>query len=173
MVSHVPKARYSAYRNSFWLLSPAKPNEMSGPIVVPFHYSSCTIRSPEILATIHHPTNLLIPVFAWLTLLANAGVDLLDYGRKEKLINSRNRRGLNIFCPVHSLRWRNKIPCQMWAKFWFTFSYGARPQDWQFWLILGMDNSFREFWDMVDHLERAMPGYFDDYESEDGSELDF
>jgi hypothetical protein len=71
---------------------------------VPFHYSSCISRSPEILATIHHPTNLLIPVFVWLTLLANAGVNLLDYGRKEKLINSRSRRGLNYFCPIHSMR---------------------------------------------------------------------
>jgi hypothetical protein len=67
---------------------------------MPFQYSSCTILSPEILATVQFPATVLIPVFLWLTLLANTGIDLIEYGRKEKL--AYERRELSILCPTLS-----------------------------------------------------------------------
>jgi hypothetical protein len=56
------------------------------PLGIRFHYPSCTVLSPEILATLPYPSDVFNPVFHWLTLLKNAGIDLLDYGRKEKLV---------------------------------------------------------------------------------------
>jgi hypothetical protein len=104
----------------------------------------------------------LIPVFLWLTLLAKAGIDLSEYGRKEKLA---------YHCRYPSISSTRRSNETLWwtpqKALSFTFSYGSRPQDWKFWLIPAMDNSFREFWDMVDHPERAMPGYWNN-EPEDG-----
>jgi hypothetical protein len=135
------------------------------PWETPFRFTNCTALSPGFLATLPFRDNVLIPVFLWLSLLANSGVDLVEYGRKEKLAYN---------CSFPSFCSTRYYPFQKARKiFSFTFNYGARPEDWQVWLIPAMDNSFIEFWDMVDHPERAMPGYFDDYESEDGSNLDF
>jgi len=132
----------------------------------PFHDMSGILLLPEVLITLRYPRNVLTPIYLWLTVLANSGIDLLEYGRKEKL--AYNCEYPSIYSPAWDYRsWpRRKV-------FSFTFSYGSRPQDWRFWLIPTMDNSFREFWDMVEHPERATPGYFDDSESEDESELDF
>jgi hypothetical protein len=137
------------------------------PLGIRFHYPSYTVLSPEILATLPYPSDVFIPVFHWLTLLKNAGIGLLDYGRKEKLVyNCR-------YPSFRSPRMTFEGTALPRMAFSFNFSYGSRPEDWKFWLIPMMDNSFTEFWDMVDHPERAMPGYWDDDESEDGSELDF
>jgi hypothetical protein len=139
--------------------------DISFPVGTPLHYASCIVLSPETLTTLRYPSKVLIPVFLWLTLLAKAGIDLLEYGRKEKLqyhcrypsISSMRRSNETWWTPQKALS--------------FTLNYGSRLQDWEFWLIPPMDNSFREFWDMVDHPERVMPGYWDD-ESEDGYDSD-
>jgi hypothetical protein len=129
-----------------------------------FHDMSGILLLPEVLITLRYPSNVLTPIYLWLTVLANSGIDLLEYGRKEKL--TYNCEYPSIYSPVWGHRsWpRRKV-------FSFTFSYGSRPQDWRFWLILTMDNSFREFWDMVDHPERAMPDYWDDNQLEEESDM--
>ena len=110
-------------------------------------------------------TGVLIPVMMWLELLYEAGIDLSEYGRREQELYREGRAVSSCWFMVWSraLR-RTEFGC--WGDFEkklsIRFKYGPKPSDWQFWLIEQMDNSFAEFWDMVDHPERAMPGAWDD-----------
>ena len=44
--------------------------------------------------------------------------------------------------------------------------YGAAAEDWHLWLSNPLDKWAGEFWDMVEHPERAMPGAWDEEFSE-------
>jgi hypothetical protein len=115
-------------------------------------------------------TDLLVPVMMWLNLLYDAGIDLIDYGRKEQRVRQEGRTSSQCWFYI----WQRAI-IRTWGSaprgyhladiektFLIRFKYGPKPSDWQFWLIEQMDNSLAEFWDMVDHSERAMPGAWDE-----------
>jgi hypothetical protein len=109
------------------------------------------------------PDKVLVVVFLWLQVLESAGIDLEEYGQKEKRLyqmdlatnlvdfnlSSRSQRDYDIIERISTI-------------YSIIFKYGPTPSDWKFWLIEQMDDSFSEFWDMVDHPERAMPGYWDE-----------
>jgi hypothetical protein len=105
----------------------------------------------------------LVPVMSWIELLYEAGIDLSEYGRKEKELHRDGQvkphfwstRGGRGYFRYGELR-------VMFKHFSIIFKYGPKPSDWQFWLIEEMDNWFLEFWDMLDHPERAMPGAWDE-----------
>jgi hypothetical protein len=104
-----------------------------------------------------------IPLMMWLELLYEGGIDLADYGRKE---NQMLRKGpiVNSFSFAIWRRLIGGVDCTLEGvkDFSISFKYGPKPSDWQFWLIEKMDDSFVEFWDMVDHPERVMPGSWDE-----------
>jgi hypothetical protein len=107
--------------------------------------------------------DVLVPAMTWIELLYEAGIDLSEYGRKEKELHCdgqvrthfwfrRGGRGYVLYG-----KW-----IDMYNRFSIIFQFGRKPSDWQFWLIEEMDDWFLEFWDMLDHPERAMPGAWDE-----------
>jgi hypothetical protein len=110
------------------------------------------------------PEKVLIVVLLWLRVLARAGIDIEEYGRKEKLVYQKGLTGNFYRFQLASIKkWDSGIIDEpILTIYSITFIYGPRPTDWKFWLIEQMDDSFLEFWDMVDHPERAMPGYWDE-----------
>jgi hypothetical protein len=101
------------------------------------------------------------PLRLWLRLLKDTGIDLVRYGQEEKQILQRKctrreesyngyfKESDGWYVRTHRLRLIN-------------FMYGPEPEDWKFWLAPVMRTDFLEFWDMVDHPERAMPGAWED-----------
>jgi len=116
-------------------------------------------------------TDLCTPIRLWLQLLYDAGIDLVNYGRKEKLVRRQGqtsaqcrfviwRRALSRFSSyAHNWRQVEKI-------FSISFTYGPKPSDWHFWFVEHLDESFADFWDMVEHPERTIPGSWDESEDE-------
>jgi hypothetical protein len=104
-------------------------------------------------------TDFFVPARIWLEQLSIAGVDLLQYGEREKRLSFHRSEETN---NEHIYTWRRKVGRQTMEETMklrlSTFVYGPSPCDWQFWITEVLDESFAEFWDMVDHPERAMPG---------------
>jgi hypothetical protein len=103
------------------------------------------------------PEKVLVTVLLWLRVLESVGIDLEEYGREEKIIYQNGLAQNNY---QFSLARKGEIP--IGVMYSFTFTYGPTAADWKFWLIEQMDDNLSEFWDMVDHPERAMPGYWDE-----------
>jgi hypothetical protein len=115
----------------------------------------------------------LVPVMTWIGLLYEAGIDLSEYGRKEKELHRDGQVKTHVWFASgrHGyVRYGKRRDID--KRFSIIFKYGPEPSDWKFWLIEEMDDWFLEFWDMLDHPERAMPGAWDerfddsDYESD-------
>jgi hypothetical protein len=105
----------------------------------------------------------LVVMLLWLRVLENAGIDLEEYGHKEKLLYQKGLvRNICCFKVANRLMWNSGTAMDTWRIYSVIFRYGPTPSDWKFWLIEQMDDGFSEFWDMVDHPERAMPGYWDE-----------
>ncbi|KAH8776208.1 hypothetical protein BGZ57DRAFT_854509 [Hyaloscypha finlandica] len=100
----------------------------------------------------------------WLKELQDSGVDLESYGRDEKLL---------LRTEAVAREWRYS-----WTRMDLTFvsrklrlinfTYGPELDDWKFWFAPVMPNYFMDFWEMIGHPERAMPGaweeeYYYDY----------
>jgi hypothetical protein len=111
-------------------------------------------------------TEALVPIQMWLRLLQTSGIDLEEYGRTEKVVHATSRAlKKRWLCS----RWRPNGYCDFFYRL-ISFDYGPEPSDWKFWLVEDthwMKDDFCEFWDMIDHPERAIPGAwsedFDDY----------
>ncbi len=118
-------------------------------------------------------------VRAWLELLLQAGINLEDYGRREFRHHLKSRASLEF--PFFDRSSRHKAAEYRKAMEWesltsvdyliyyrklrlVSFQYGPLPSDWHFWVTEAMEYYFLEFWDMVDHPERTIPGAWDDFE---------
>jgi hypothetical protein len=102
-------------------------------------------------------------VLLWLRVLENAGIDLEEYGLEEKLQYQKGLvENICVFKVADRPKWNSGIAIPTMTIYSVLFRYGPTPSDWKFWLIEQMDDGFSEFWDMVDHPERAMPGYWDE-----------
>jgi len=113
-----------------------------------FIYDECSNRISRKL--------LPMPLKEWLEQLKGSGVDLVEYGKEEKCVLER---------AAYVIReW------EYWVfdkKAWYNvrsglrlinFTYGPEPNDWKFWFAPVMKDYFMDFWDMIDHPERAVPG---------------
>ncbi|KAF5874449.1 uncharacterized protein Bfra_004457 [Botrytis fragariae] len=100
----------------------------------------------------------------WLEILYDSGIDLMKYGRAEhdKFMESTIKWELYLY---HQ---ENLIGTSE-PRYWCTrahlisFVYGPAVDDWKFWYSLDEPyrnyyKSFRDFWELVDHPERGMPG---------------
>ncbi|KAM3077073.1 hypothetical protein ACMFMF_004989 [Clarireedia jacksonii] len=101
-----------------------------------------------------------ITIRVWLEILLEAGVDMVEYGKKEHDWFCKNRP---ICIKTHDYLTN---PRRYPALRLISFSYGPKPDDWVFRLVVeeeyyGYYRIFREFWSMVDHPERAIPGTWD------------
>jgi hypothetical protein len=97
-----------------------------------------------------------MPFQIWLKELHDSGVDLENYGREEKRILESQRVGREWVCSAYHRS-------GLWAWMGFEirligFSYGPEPEDWRFWFVPVMEDYFTDFWEMIEHPERAMPG---------------
>lgn len=98
-------------------------------------------------------SNVYISLKAWLELLRRAGTDLERYGRDEKQLHLR----LNVEKDWTILDWAQNPNHYTKNVRLLSFVYGPAPADWQFWFTRSLEPWFLEFWDMVEHPERAMP----------------
>jgi hypothetical protein len=116
------------------------------------------------------------PLRIWLEQLRCLGIDLRRYGRKEKSLWEDLRVDQEWEYLEHDIssQWTYR-----WVKLrLINFNYGPEPGDWRFWIEPVMPNYFIQFWEMIDHPERAMPGaweeecsaydrgYYEDYSDE-------
>ena len=116
------------------------------------------------------------PLRIWLEQLRYSGIDLRRYGRKEKSLwkDPRVNREWEYLERDKQGWWTGNV----YRLRLINFNYGPEPGDWRFWIEPVMPNYFIQFWEMVDHPERAMPGaweegcsaydrdYYDDYSDE-------
>ena len=126
----------------------------------------------EVISTPTLPT----PVHIWLDLLASAGIDLVEYGRREKSLHLCSWISVN---PEFSTSldqrhlWEKRSKDEYYDRgrdyrVYFrlvNFTYGSLPSDWKFYFVQEWyiwSDWLVEFWDMVEHPERAMPGAWND-----------
>jgi hypothetical protein len=100
--------------------------------------------------------NLPMPLRTWLEQLKGAGVDLVEYGKGEKCVLERLYAILewDFWEFGKKERWygvRSDLRL-------INLTYGPEPDDWKFWFAPVMKDYFIDFWDMIDHPERAVPG---------------
>ncbi|KAI9651044.1 hypothetical protein NHQ30_001081 [Ciborinia camelliae] len=97
------------------------------------------------------------PIGIWLDQLTSAGFDIVEYGRWEKTMHRTNQNNW-IRCLYEKID--TCYSCYYFR--WISFTYGPEKSDWQFWFTFEPKwmyfGELAEFWDMVDHPERQMPG---------------
>ena len=88
------------------------------------------------------------------------GVDLYNYGRLEKLLLEQDLLEQNIkVC----LWYRSKygdcwLPERYMSCRLLNFTYGEAPEDWYIWISEVGDERVSEFWRMIEHAGKQMPG---------------
>ena len=97
-------------------------------------------------------------LLTWLQTLQGFGIDLKRYGKTEHKLfyqESSSWRNLELLMPgrrggVYLLR---LIGLQV----------GPEPEDWKVWISEPSDKFAGDFWDMLEHPERTIPGAWDDF----------
>jgi hypothetical protein len=112
--------------------------------------------------TFRKPNKGRLALLAWLKVLKNCGIDLETYGRKQALIFSREDAAWPgreiLLCQNCGLYYRLGLYLRL-----IGFEFGPNPEDWKFWFSEPTDQLVGEFWDMVEHPERRMPGAWDEF----------
>jgi hypothetical protein len=100
------------------------------------------------------------PLRIWLEQLRYSGIDLRRYGRKEKSLwkDPRVNREWE-YDELDKQGWRTGNDYRLRL---INFAYGPEPGDWRLWIEPVMPNYFIQFWEMIDHPERAMPGAWEE-----------
>jgi hypothetical protein len=104
-----------------------------------------------------------VPIRLFLQQIAGAGVDLIEYGQTESRLHRKHQVKMRwgVFGGILYSPARGK---RVFTLRLISFTYGPSPEDWQFWFTEAMDISFLEFWQMVEHPEREMPGAWNEYD---------
>ncbi|KAF7924400.1 uncharacterized protein EAE98_007451 [Botrytis deweyae] len=94
----------------------------------------------------------------WLDQIISEGIDLIEYGQWEK----KTRDDGNSLGLISVRLSRPRFEYQDYNVSLLSFIYGPKKSDWQFWFTIEpwciYKGSFKEFWDMVEHPERQIPG---------------
>lgn len=95
----------------------------------------------------------------WVQLLERASVDLRGYGALE-----RTRSRTKVYIQTGWLMVSNRpCDCDIYESLCtLNLAYGEHPKDWHFWWSHPGDSFAGDFWDMIDHPERTMPGAWTD-----------
>ena len=99
------------------------------------------------------------PLKFWLKELQDSGVDLERYGSEEKLI--LRTEGVAREWGYLSWSWRERDNVRRKLRL-INFTYGPELDDWKFWLAPVIPNYFMDFWEMIGHPERAVPGSWEE-----------
>jgi hypothetical protein len=108
------------------------------------------------------------PLKFWVKELQDSGVDLERYGSEEKHLLRTEGVAREWQYQSLSIRKNDRILVNGRLRL-INFTYGPELDDWKFWFAPVMPNYFMDFWEMIGHPERAMPGaweeeyYFDYY----------
>lgn len=95
----------------------------------------------------------------WLTLLHSCGVDLVNYGAREKgqVADGLSRdfpAAIHTTSGIQSSDGRDiRVPVRL-----VSFDIGPEPADWHFWLVVEYEIFAQEFWEVVDKSSKIMPG---------------
>jgi len=96
------------------------------------------------------------PLRTWLKQLKDSGVDLVKYGKKEHRFLECSYSNSEWWYWEH---WRRKRWEYVRSNLrLINFTYGPEPGDWKFWFAPIMKDYFLDFWEMINHPERATPG---------------
>lgn len=99
------------------------------------------------------------PFKIWLKELYESGVDLKHYGKEEKHLLISKRVKQVWVCSECDKSGLIRLTFKLRL---INFTYGSKPDDWVFWIVPVMETYFLDFWDMIDHPERTMPGAWDE-----------
>lgn len=95
----------------------------------------------------------------WLEQLRESGVDLVEYGGRERFEHYVNAEEIE---KEIAITWHKRRGSQLELMDsrirLLSFTYGEAPSDWKFWVTEVMDDAFAEFWDMIDYSGLAIPG---------------
>lgn len=166
-------SRTGAITGSVHLLSRSTPLLLL--IIGYFHSTATRFLNASVKSKNHNGMyppqhNVVLPLIVWLELLSGAGINLCEYGRKECLIHIM-KKVKKRFVFAKYLRRQQWLVKEKGHTRLISFTYGLKPRDWRFWFTEEMDESFMDFWDMIDHPERSMPGSWNDGRERD-SELE-
>jgi hypothetical protein len=96
-------------------------------------------------------------LLAWLQTLQGFGIDLETYGKTERKLfyqESSSWRNLELHMPGRG----EVCPLRL-----VGLQVGPKPEDWKVWLSEPSDEFAGDFWDMLEHPERTIPGAWDEF----------
>jgi hypothetical protein len=135
---------------------------VAGAYFFPFNENPWIYTISSLEETLRRPDKGRSALLAWLEVLKSSGIDLEAYGQKEASILSRE-----------DAEWpgREILLCQYCDGYYrvglylrlIAFEFGPNPKDWKFWFSEPTDELVGQFWDMVEHPERQMPGAWDEF----------
>jgi hypothetical protein len=97
-------------------------------------------------------------LLTWLQTLQGFGIDLERYGKTEhKLFYQESSSWRNLELLMEGSR-GEVYPLRL-----IGLQVGPEPEDWKLWLSEPSDEFAGDFWDMVEHPERTIPGAWDDF----------
>ncbi|KAF4626124.1 hypothetical protein G7Y89_g12034 [Cudoniella acicularis] len=119
-------------------------------------------RGPLWFSSLHevvrYPDRGVQALHAWLETLQTSGVDLEEYGKIEIQVQKESSaKDIPLFSGL-SYAWQEVGHLRLIA-----MDIGLNPRDWKFWFSDPTDQFVGEFWDMIEHPERSMPGAWDDF----------
>lgn len=115
---------------------------------------SIYVQSEDGKTMVDDPFTVECRVYLWLRLLLDCGIDLVDYGRREKHLHTEGLAQQYIYDDPEEAGYRL-----------VSFTYGSRVEDWKFYIHPIFPPWSEQFWDMVEHPERLIPGAWTDDES--------
>jgi hypothetical protein len=97
-------------------------------------------------------------LLTWLQTLQGFGIDLERYGKTEHKLfyqESSSWRNLELLVPGS---WGEVYLLRL-----IGLQVGPEPDDWKVWISEPSDEFAGDFWDMLEHPERTIPGAWDDF----------